>query len=275
MSHDVLELYNDLVSTTSANESKEGGLCTTATTTVSIHHLESRTTQNQEGENDKIMHMFATSGVYIQLSPRPSPFMMMGRQGCIAALKITLSRGQLKYKKGRMIRTCLSWIQSHPHEAILRHLLNTVNSFLCSLTNYFENQLLPNNLIIVRSHGDEEENERDIKRVLERQGDAHIKVEIQSNSEFQSLTLSLTRSPGPTRLQIDVQDTYEIRFGCSIYARKEEGINFPMAPVPGPNKIGLHQNCSNNFNIESPTHPEVVHIKTNTQAAYNIQLGHS
>jgi hypothetical protein len=69
--------------------------------------------------------------------------------------------------------------------------------------------------------------------------------------------------------------THEIIFGCSIYARKEEGINFPMAPVPGPNKTGLHQNCSNNFNIESPTHPEVVHIKTDTQVAYNIQLGHS
>jgi hypothetical protein len=30
--------------------------------------------------------------------------------------------------------------------------------------------------------------------VLERQGDAHIKVEIQSNSEFQSLTLNPTQS---------------------------------------------------------------------------------
>jgi hypothetical protein len=38
--------------------------------------------------------------------------------------------------------------------------------------------LLPNDLIIVRNHGYDEENEWDIKRVLERQGDAHIKVEI-------------------------------------------------------------------------------------------------
>jgi hypothetical protein len=41
--------------------------------------------------------------------------------------------------------------------------------------------LLPNDLIIVRNHEDDEEEERDIKRVLEKKGDAHIKVEIQSN----------------------------------------------------------------------------------------------
>jgi hypothetical protein len=59
-----------------------------------------------------------------------------------------------------------------------------VNSFLCSSTNYIENQLLPNDLIIVRNHGDDEEHKPDNKRVQERQGDAHIKVEIKSNSEF-------------------------------------------------------------------------------------------
>jgi hypothetical protein len=91
MSHKVLELSTDLAPTTSSNESKEGQPCTTATTTISIHHLESRMTQNQEGENDDIMHMFATSDVYIQMSPWPQPFTMMGRKGCATALKITLS----------------------------------------------------------------------------------------------------------------------------------------------------------------------------------------
>jgi hypothetical protein len=69
MSHKVLELSTNLVPTTSANESKEGEPCTTATTTISIHHLELRMTQNQERKNDEIMHMFAISGVYIQMSP--------------------------------------------------------------------------------------------------------------------------------------------------------------------------------------------------------------
>jgi hypothetical protein len=97
--------------------------------------------------------------------------------------------------------------------------------------------LLPNNLIIVSNHGDNDEDEWHIKRALNRQGDAHLKVEIQSNSEFQSLTLSPTRSPGPPRFQIDLHDAYEIRFGQSTYARKEDEINFPMALVPGPTKI--------------------------------------
>jgi hypothetical protein len=44
--------------------------------------------------------------------------------------------------------------------------------------------LVHNDLIIVRNNGDDEEDEQDIKRALERQGDAHMKVEIQSNSEL-------------------------------------------------------------------------------------------
>jgi hypothetical protein len=59
-----------------------------------------------------------------------------------------------------------------------------VNSSLCSSTNYFKNRLLANDLIIVRNRGHDEKDEWDIKRALERQGDVHIKVEIQSNLEF-------------------------------------------------------------------------------------------
>jgi hypothetical protein len=47
----------------------------------------------------------------------------------------------------------------------------------------------------------------DIKR-----GDAHIKVKIQSNSKFQSLTLSLTWSLRAPCLKIDAQDAEEINF---------------------------------------------------------------
>jgi hypothetical protein len=50
-----------------------------------------RTICFQEGENNEIKHMFAASDVYIQMSPWPPPFMMMGREGCGAALKMTLS----------------------------------------------------------------------------------------------------------------------------------------------------------------------------------------
>jgi hypothetical protein len=54
--------------------------------------------------------------------------------------------------RGCVRRICISWIQPHPHEAILIHHLNTVNLFLCSSTNYFENRLLPNDLIIIRKN---------------------------------------------------------------------------------------------------------------------------
>jgi hypothetical protein len=43
------------------------------------------------GCSNEIMHMFAASGVYIQMSLWPPPFMMMEREGCGAALKMTLS----------------------------------------------------------------------------------------------------------------------------------------------------------------------------------------
>jgi hypothetical protein len=113
----------------------------------------------KDGRLNEIMHMLAASGVYIQMSLWPPRLMMMGRQGCGAALKMTLSRGRLKCKKRRRMRTSVTWIQPHPHGAILRHISNTVISFLCSSVNYLENRLLPNDLIIVRNHGDDEKDE--------------------------------------------------------------------------------------------------------------------
>jgi hypothetical protein len=87
------------------------------------------------------------------------------------------------------MRTSLTWIQPHHHGAILRHILNTINLFLCSSVNYLKNQLLPNDLIIVWNNRDDEDI-WDTKDVLESPRDVHNKVEIQTNSEFQSLTLN-------------------------------------------------------------------------------------
>jgi hypothetical protein len=81
---------------------------------------------------------------------------------------------------------------------------------------------------------------------LERQGYMHIKVEIQSNSEFQSLTSSPNWSPEPSRLQFDLRGAHKIRFGCSTYAWQEDEINFAMALLPCPTRIGFDQNCRKN-----------------------------
>jgi hypothetical protein len=62
------------------------------------------------------------------------------------------------------------------------------------------------------------EDKRSIKKVLESQGDVHEKVANQSNSELPSS--SSTQSSEPPRIKIDVQITYDIRFGRSTYARK-------------------------------------------------------
>jgi hypothetical protein len=87
--------------------------------------------------------------------------------------------------------------------------------------------------------------------------------------------LSLTRSPGPPQVQIDIQDEYKIGFGCPTYAQKVDEINLPMALVPSPTKIRFDQNFQNKFNIQSPSHLGAVHIKSDAQVAYDIKLGRS
>jgi hypothetical protein len=62
------------------------------------------------------------------------------------------------------------------------------------------------------------EDKRSFKNVLESQGDMHEKVANQSNSELPSS--SPTRSPGPPRIQIDIQIAYNLCFVHSTYARK-------------------------------------------------------
>jgi hypothetical protein len=86
-----------------------------------------------------------------------------------------------------------------------------------------------------------------IKKVLESQGDMHEKVANQSNSEL--LSLSPTQSPGPPRIQINVQIAYNIRFGRSTYARKDKEITFPMEPVSCPTKIRVVRNHQNSTDL--------------------------
>jgi hypothetical protein len=85
--------------------------------------------------------------------------------------------------------------------------------------------------------------------MLESQGDVHKKVANQSNSELPSS--SPTRSPGPPRIQINVQIAYGLRFGRSTYARKAKEINFPMEPVSCPNKIGVVRNHQNTTDLQN------------------------
>jgi hypothetical protein len=75
------------------------------------------------------------------------------------------------------------------------------------------------------------------------------KVANQSNSEL--LSSSITRSPGPPCIQIDVQIAYDLRFRRSTYARKTKEITFPMKPVACPNQIGVARNHQNSTNFQN------------------------
>jgi hypothetical protein len=86
-----------------------------------------------------------------------------------------------------------------------------------------------------------------IKNVLESQGDVHEKVANQSNTEL--LSSSPTQSPGPHCIQIDIQIAYDLRFGCSTYARKAKEITFPLALVLCPTKIRVIRNHQNSTNF--------------------------
>jgi hypothetical protein len=93
------------------------------------------------------------------------------------------------------------------------------------------------------------EDKQSIKKVLERQGDVHENVVNQSNSELPSS--SPTRSLGPPHIQIDVQSAYDLRFGCSTYARKAKEITFLMEPIPCPTKIRVIRNHQNSTDFQN------------------------
>jgi hypothetical protein len=93
------------------------------------------------------------------------------------------------------------------------------------------------------------EDKRSIKKVLESQGDVHVKVANQSNLEL--LSSSPTRSPEPLCIQIDVQIAYDLQFGHSIYAQKAKEITFPMALVLCLTKIGVVHNYQTSTDFQN------------------------
>ena len=95
-----------------------------------------------------------------------------------------------------------------------------VSSFQINLSCGFENKLLPNDLIIVRNHGDDEED------IGEEFGGVVDELEAQSKSSS-----SLLRSPGVARTKINAQAAYGVRFGCSLYGWKDNFKELPMELV--------------------------------------------
>ena len=67
------------------------------------------------------------------------------------------------------------------------------------------------------------------------------KVEAQNNSSS-----SPPRSPGAARTKNNAQVVYGGRFGRSLYGWKDNFKELPMAPVSGPNSLGINRNRRNN-----------------------------
>jgi hypothetical protein len=96
-----------------------------------------------------------------------------------------------------------------------QQLNHQATSFLCSSAYNIESRLLPNDLIVLwnqgKDHGGQTEHQEG----------------------------------GPSRIQIDVQIAYDLRFGRSTYARKAKKITFPVGLVSCPTKIGVVRNHQN------------------------------
>ena len=107
-----------------------------------------------------------------------------------------------------------------------------VSSFQINLSSGFENKLLPNDLIIVRNHGDDEEDVgEEFGGVVDQQGQpsgvgGQAELEAQSKSSS-----SLLRIPGTARTKINAHAAYGVRFGCSLYGWKDNFKELPMELV--------------------------------------------
>ena len=90
----------------------------------------------------------------------------------------------------------------------------------------FENKLLPNDLIIVRNYGDDDEDVgEEFGGVVDQQGQPSrvggpIQVEFESVLESRSI-----------RTKINAQAAYGVRFGCSLYGWKDNFKELRMALI--------------------------------------------
>jgi hypothetical protein len=64
------------------------------------------------------------------------------------------------------------------------------------------------------------------------------------------------QSAGPPCLQINAQDTYDVRFGCSLYTWKDKEIIFSTQPVSWSTKIRVA--CNRQKKIFSSTHRNAI-----------------
>ena len=121
-----------------------------------------------------------------------------------------------------------------------RQLKLQVSSFLCTYSCAFENNVLPNELIILRNEGkDQQEYGEGLGGVEGQQGRSDQGGGPNHSTSFQFRTL------GAARRKTDAQATYGVGFGRSIYGWNENFIRFPMAQVSHQNSTRVDGNRQN------------------------------
>jgi hypothetical protein len=107
-----------------------------------------------------------------------------------------------------------------------------VSLFLYAFIDDSENRLLPNNVMMIRNYGGDNEGLKErcggAKEQQRRpsQVGVPIQVELKSNSDSRNSLHQNHR-----------QITYQLCFGHSLYEWKDKRINFPMEPVSNPNSF--------------------------------------
>jgi hypothetical protein len=121
-------------------------------------------------------------------------------------------------------------IQGAITRARARQLNLEVSSFLSkALYVNIENSILPNDYILLRNKGEDQEGDGE---GLREGGDQQRRPnQVRGPSE------SPTRSPGAGSTKTDAQVAYGLRLGRSSYARKAKKTTYPMVLVPYQNSI--------------------------------------
>jgi hypothetical protein len=121
-------------------------------------------------------------------------------------------------------------IQGAITRARVRQLNLEVSSFLSkALYVNVENSILPNDYILLRNKGEDQEGDGE---GLRDGGDQQRRLnQVRGPSE------SPTRSPGASSTKTDAQVAYGLRLGRSSYARKAKKTTYPMVLVPYQNSI--------------------------------------
>jgi hypothetical protein len=128
-------------------------------------------------------------------------------------------------------------IQGPITHARARQLNLQVISFLRNYSCAFESSMLPNDLIVLRNEGEDQQGRgKDLGGVEDQRGRPDQDGSPNRSTSFQF------RTPGTACTKTDAHVAYGVRFGCSLYRWKDNFKKLPMELVSAPNSSGVDRN---------------------------------